>query len=88
MSQNDLFNSPSGDDPRFKFSVGDKVRVIKDTLLPSGNKKGDIAIIKSRCNGYPPPLFTDWWYPLYYLEHIDGSGGGDIHENCLELVQE
>jgi len=71
------------DDPRFRFNVGQTVRV---TRTAGGSKEGVLAIITGRRNGYPPPIF-DCWFPIYFLKHIDGSkGGGEIHENCLKAT--
>lgn len=75
----------SEQDSRFKINVGDYVYV---ELAAGGSKRGTIAQVRGRRNGYPPPHFN-CWFPLLYLEHIDGTeGGGEIGEQCVRLATE
>lgn len=78
-----LFTNGEGseDDNRFKYEVGQRVEI----LLASHQLKrypswrpGFVGEIKSRRNGYPPPAFEGFWFPLYYIE-----GLGEVGESCL-----
>ena len=84
----DLLGMMAGDsynDPRFKINVGDYVCVMKGA--GGSPEPGTIAQVRGRRNGYPEPLFTGYWFPLLYLEHVDGSpGGGEIHEDCVRIA--
>lgn len=76
-----LLGGDSSIDERFKYEVGDTVKV---TLRPEQEealkaKTGLIGKILNRRNGYPPPEFEGYWFPLYYVE-----GLGEIGEGCVE----
>ena len=85
----------SGDDPRFEYDVGDHVQLARDGLKEGGarpagwpGKKGDKFQIVARRNGYPPPYF-DCWFPLYFIESLQGSEfGGEVGPNWLEPINE
>ncbi len=70
---------------RFKFQIGDIVAV-DHAHHENTNKAGDISEIRYRRNGYPPPLFHGFWFPLYYLQNLRGDSGGEIGESCLRLA--
>jgi len=59
------FAGPDGsaDDVRFGFSVGEHV-------LVDGKWRGQIV---SRRNGYPPPFFHGYWFPIYFIEPFAGE---------------
>ena len=71
----------SGDDPRFEYDVGDHVQLAHDGWP---GKKGDKFQIVARRNGYPPPHFN-CWFPLYYIQRLDGErGGGEAGPSWIE----
>ena len=83
-----LSGNSEKDAEKFKFSIGEYVYVETDGKGGSPIL-GTIAQIRGRRNGYPEPFFIGHWFPLYWLEHIDGNtGGGDIHEECVRLATE
>jgi len=57
-------------DPRYEFSVGDIVFVVS-AHEKNTNKIGDISEVITRRNGYPQPLFSGCWFPLYYLKQLN-----------------
>ena len=72
----------SSDDERFKFNVGDKVKVkLANHQLERYPewKPGFVGVVKTRRNGYPPPAFIGYWFPLYWIDEL-----GEIGESCLE----
>jgi len=84
-----FLNILSGDiqseESRFKFQIGDIV-LVEDAPNGNTNNTGDISEIRHRRNAYPPPLFEGYWFPIYYLNNLKGTNGGEIHENCLRLA--
>jgi len=87
----DIFTDGEGSssDPRFKFQIGDMVVVStnpeqRKSWLSQGriDPEGYKGEIRSRRNGYPPPSFIGYWFPLYFVD-----GLGEIGENCLSKTE-
>jgi hypothetical protein len=67
----------------FKYEVGEEVYNTNGAVAPLGRVK-----VLWRRNGYPPPLFSNYWFPLYMVEAVtpsaaDVNKGGEVHECCL-----
>lgn len=75
----------SGDDTRFKYSVGQFVRItLSDSIKhmwPEGTD-GTVGKILSRRNAYPEPHFTGYWFPIYFIDSI-----GEVGETQIEVVE-
>jgi hypothetical protein len=75
--------SEDKDMAEFKFEVGEEVYNTNSIVAPCGRVK-----ILYRRNGYPPPLFGGYWFPLYMVRAVvpgaaDVNKGGEVHECCL-----
>lgn len=78
----------SQDDARFRFGVGDVVIVSGIHPNQKHFKVGEVYVVTYRRNGYPPPFFSDCWFPLYNLKPFgvpdyEGRCGGELGEGCL-----
>jgi hypothetical protein len=74
----------SSNDARFKFSVGDTVKIDLGDVIhmwPEGTQ-GHTGKILDRRNAYPPPHFQGYWCPIYYVD-----GVGEVGENQIELAE-